>query len=87
MKSKPSPALPGHMSAGFGSHPKPRTFRAYISLFLGPLATAGRNRCIAGETGVHERTTPSREQVRTLRAAVADRPGSPARPLVDLLYG
>ncbi len=36
---------------------------------------------------VHERTAPSREQVRTLRAAVVDRPGVPARLLVDLLYG
>ena len=36
---------------------------------------------------VHERTAPSREQVRALRQAVADRPNIPARLLVDLLYG
>ena len=36
---------------------------------------------------VHERTAPSREQVRALRAAVKDRPNVPARLLVDLLYG
>lgn len=36
---------------------------------------------------VHERTAPSREQVRALRQAVADRPGVPARLIVDLLYG
>src|SRR5688572_11374770 len=36
---------------------------------------------------IHERTAPSREQVRVLRAAVVDRPGIPARLLVDLLYG
>jgi integrase len=36
---------------------------------------------------VHERTSPSREQVRALRLAVHDRPNFPARLLVDLLYG
>ena len=36
---------------------------------------------------VHERTAPSREQVRALRLAVKDRPHVPARLLVDLLYG
>ncbi len=35
----------------------------------------------------HERTSPSREQVRALRQAMADRPNLPARLLVDLLYG
>jgi len=35
----------------------------------------------------HERTAPSREQVRALRQAVVDRPNIPARLLVDLLYG
>ena len=36
---------------------------------------------------VHERTAPSREQVRALRQAVMDRPSLPARLIVDLLYG
>lgn len=36
---------------------------------------------------IHERTSPSREQVRALRAALDDRPHVPARLLVDLLYG
>jgi integrase len=36
---------------------------------------------------VHERVSPSREQVRTLRGAVVDTPGTPARLMVDLLYG
>jgi integron integrase len=36
---------------------------------------------------IHERTAPSREQVRALRQAVTDRPNLPARLLVDLLYG
>ncbi len=35
----------------------------------------------------HEKTAPSRDQVRALRQAVQDRPGLPARLLVDLLYG
>lgn len=36
---------------------------------------------------VHERTAPSREQVRALRMAIVDRPSIPARLIVDLLYG
>lgn len=36
---------------------------------------------------IHERTSPSREQVRALRLVVKDRPHVPARLLVDLLYG
>ena len=35
----------------------------------------------------HERISPSREQVRLLRAAVEDTATTPARLLVDLLYG
>jgi integrase len=35
----------------------------------------------------HERTAPSRDQVRLLRQHVLDRPGAPMRLLVDLLYG
>ena len=35
----------------------------------------------------HERTAPSREQVRALRQNVEDHPGMPAKLLVDLLYG
>jgi integrase len=34
-----------------------------------------------------ERISPSREQIRRLRSAVEDRPNTPARLLVDLLYG
>ncbi len=36
---------------------------------------------------VHERTAPSREQIRVFRAAVVDRENQPFRLLVDLLYG
>lgn len=36
---------------------------------------------------IHARTAPSKDQVRALRLAVVDRPGIPARLLVDLLYG
>jgi integrase len=35
----------------------------------------------------HERTAPSREQVQLLRQAVVDHPNTPAKLLVDLLYG
>jgi integrase len=36
---------------------------------------------------VHERTAPSRDQVKALRALVQDTPTAPNRLLVDLLYG
>ena len=36
---------------------------------------------------IHERTCPSREQIRVFRAAVVDQLNLPARLLVDLLYG
>lgn len=36
---------------------------------------------------VHQRTSPSRDQVRDLRNAVVDRPNLPAKLIVDLLYG
>jgi len=36
---------------------------------------------------VHERTAPSRDQIRALRAAVQDTPAAPNRLIVDLLYG
>jgi integron integrase len=36
---------------------------------------------------VHERSAPSREQVRLFRSAVRDTPQTPARLLVDLIYG
>jgi integrase len=36
---------------------------------------------------IFERVSPSREQVRLLRAAVEDTPATPARLIVDLLYG
>ena len=35
----------------------------------------------------HQRSAPSREQVRLFRSAVRDTPGTPARLLVDLIYG
>ncbi len=36
---------------------------------------------------IHERTSPSREQIRIFRGAVVDQPNLPAKLLVDLLYG
>ncbi len=36
---------------------------------------------------IRERVSPSREQVRMVRAATEDTPGTPARLLFDLLYG
>ncbi len=36
---------------------------------------------------IHERVSPSREQVKQLRAAIQDTPNTPGKLLVDLLYG
>lgn len=36
---------------------------------------------------IHERVAPSRDQIRLFRAAVTDRPFTPTRLLVDLIYG
>ncbi len=56
----------------------------YTSVLERPLGDIG---ALRAKQRIHERTAPSREQVRALRAAVVDRPGIPARLLVDLLYG
>lgn len=42
---------------------------------------------LRAKRATHERTAPSREQIRAFREAVVDRPHTPARLLVDLLYG
>jgi len=42
---------------------------------------------LRAKPSVHERTAPSREQIRLFRGAVVDRPKTPTRLLVDLLYG
>lgn len=56
----------------------------YNSVLERPL---GNIDALRAKQRIHERTAPSREQVRALRSAVVDRPGIPARLLVDLLYG
>lgn len=47
----------------------------------------GDVRALRARRRVHERMAPSVAQVRALRAAVVDTPHTPARLLVDLLYG
>ena len=65
-----------------------QAFSALLFLYrdvLGrPLGNVDALRARAPQT---ERTAPSREQVRLLRAAVEDTPATPNRLLVDLLYG
>lgn len=47
----------------------------------------GEIRAMRAKRPVHERVSPSREQVRLLRGAMEDTSITPARLLVDLLYG
>jgi integrase len=47
----------------------------------------GEIRALRAKRLVHERISPSRDQVRLLRAAVENTKATPARLLVDLLYG
>jgi integrase len=47
----------------------------------------GEIHALRAKRPIHERTSPSREQVRLLRGAVEDTSVTPARLLVDLLYG
>jgi integrase len=56
----------------------------YAEVIRKPL---GNINALRAKNPIHERTAPSREQVRALRHAVTDRPNIPARLLFDLLYG
>ncbi|HEY4300938.1 MAG TPA: tyrosine-type recombinase/integrase [Candidatus Didemnitutus sp.] len=65
-----------------------QAFAAILFLYREVLAQPlGNVDALRAKNYRHERTAPSPEQVRALRAAVTDRPFTPARLLVDLLYG
>lgn len=53
----------------------------------GVCSPLGEVRALRAKRRQHERMAPSREQVAALRRAVVDTPHTPARLLVDLLYG
>jgi integron integrase len=56
-------------------------YREVLNEPLGALAT------LRAKRPAHERTAPSREQIKAFRSAVVDSGHTPARLLVDLLYG
>jgi integrase len=57
----------------------------YKEVLQRPLA--GRVDALRAKSYRHERTAPSRDQVRALRRAVVDTPNTAASLLADLLYG
>ena len=65
-----------------------QAFAAILFLYKEVMGTPlGDVRTLRAKRPFHERASPSREQVRQLRAAVEDTPGTPGHLLVDLLYG
>jgi len=65
-----------------------QAFNALVFLYEQVLGVElGEINALRAKRPAHERSAPSREQVRRFRAAVVDAPHTPARLLVDLLYG
>jgi integrase len=65
-----------------------QAFAAVLFLYKEVLGRPlGDVRALRAKRPSHERVSPSRAQVRELRTALEDTPGTPARLLVDLLYG
>jgi integrase len=65
-----------------------QAFSAVLFLYKDVLGKPlGNVEALRAKSPHHERASPSREQVRSLREAVADTESTPARLLVDLLYG
>ncbi|HAM21730.1 MAG TPA: integron integrase [Actinobacteria bacterium] len=65
-----------------------QAFSAVLFLYKQVLGkTLGEIDALRAKRPAHERSSPSREQVRQLRAAVENTPQTPACLLVDLLYG
>lgn len=77
-------ALRQHVAARTQSQAFAAVLFLYKEVLERPL---GDVRALRAKRPAHERVSPSKVQVRELRAAVEDTPGTPARLLVDLLYG
>ena len=70
------------------SRTQSQAFAAVLFLYKEVLGNPlGDVRALRAKRPFHERVSPSRDQVRQLRQAIEDTPGTPARLLVDLLYG
>ncbi len=73
---------------GVSARTQSQAFAAVLFLYKEVLdEPLGDVRALRAKRPFHERVSPSRDQVRQLRVAVEDTPGTPARLLVDLLYG
>jgi integrase len=70
------------------SRTQSQAFAAVLFLYKEVLGNPlGDVRALRAKRPFHERVSPSRDQVRNLRQAIEDTRGTPARLLVDLLYG
>jgi integrase len=73
---------------GVAARTQSQAFAAVLFLYKEVLGNPlGDVRALRAKRPFHERVAPSRDQVRQLRRAVEDTPNTPARLLVDLLYG
>lgn len=76
------------LKQGVAARTQNQALAALLFLYGEVLGTPlGDIHALRAKQPVHERTAPSRDQVRALRQAVVDRPSFPARLIVDLLYG
>lgn len=77
-------AVEGHVSAKTQN----QAFSAILFLYKDVLGSPlGDIEGLRAKRPMHERSAPSREQIKLFRAAVLDSEHTPARLLVDLLYG
>lgn len=76
------------LKRGNSARTQNQAFAALLFLYRAVLGTPlGDVSALRAKRPRHERACPSREQVRELRGAVEDTPATPARLLVDLMYG
>ncbi len=73
---------------GVAARTQNQAFSAILFLYKEVLRRPlGNVEALRAKRPKHERTAPSKDQVRQLRSAVVDTPHTPARLLVDLMYG
>jgi integron integrase len=77
-------AVAGHVSAKTQNQALSALVFLYKDVLNNPL---GEISALRAKRPGHERTAPSRDQIIAFRSAVVDRDHTPARLLVDLLYG
>jgi len=76
------------LERGVAARTQNQAFSALLFLYKDVLGRPlGNVAALRAKRPVHERTSPSRDQVRELRLALEDTPSTPARLLVDLPYG